>query len=134
MNEDYTEDAVVITTPDDIPFCCHEDLITMSRDKLISVARSLNAKLLTDMAIDIDHVLPTSYIRSSIEHIVGLRANVPKSPKAPRLLIDSERDLRLRAEFDMLPQTNKSPPISLLARRSQSQGQLSPLVTRSQTR
>ncbi|KAF8066546.1 hypothetical protein FPV67DRAFT_1390586, partial [Lyophyllum atratum] len=70
INEDHTEDAVIITAFDDILFCCHEDLITMSRAQLIDVALSVNAKLPTVMAIDIDEVLPTSFIRGSIERIV----------------------------------------------------------------
>ncbi|KAF5372338.1 hypothetical protein D9615_009306 [Tricholomella constricta] len=98
----------------------------MSSGKLINVARSLNAKLPAGMAIDIDHVLPMSYIWSSIERTVGLRGDVPQAPKAPRLLTE-ERDLRMRAEFDMLTQMNKSPP-------TPSQGQLSSLVIRPQTR
>lgn len=129
INEDYAEDAVVITAFDDVPFCCHEDLLTMSRDHLIGVALALNAKLPSAMAIDIDHALPTSFIRGSIERIVGLRRDVPQAPKALRLLTDSESDNRLRADFDMQAQMDKTPPTSPLASRSRSYGQLTSLIS-----
>lgn len=129
INEDLSEDAVVITALDDIPFCCHEDLLTMPRDKLIDVAHSLNAKLPSAMAIDIDHVLPTSFIRSSIERIVGIRGEVPNAPKTLRLLGDSEEDRRLIAEFNMHAEMNKTPPTSPLAKRSQSHGHFTSLIS-----
>ncbi|GLB40863.1 hypothetical protein LshimejAT787_0900780 [Lyophyllum shimeji] len=119
VNEDYAENAVIITTFDDIPFCCHEDLLTMSHDQLIGVALAFNAKLPAALAIDIDHALPTSFIRASIERLVGLRQDVPQAPKALRLLADAAADMRLRADdFDMRNEMDKTPPTSPLASRS----------------
>lgn len=115
QNEDAAEDAVVITALDNIPFCCHEDLVTMPRDKLISVALALNAKLPAAMAIDVSHVRPNTFIRSAIELIVGLRGDVPQAPKAVRSR--PENDPRLFGAFDMQSEMNKSPPTSPLAQR-----------------
>ncbi|KAG5641091.1 hypothetical protein DXG03_006048, partial [Asterophora parasitica] len=128
INEDHSEQAVVVTTLDNVPFCCHEDLLTMPRESLLGVARSLNARLPHVMAIDIDHVLPTSFIRSCIERLVGLRADVPHAPKALRLLTDSKSDQRLIAEWRRR-QISNTPPTSPLARRSQSHGQLTSLMS-----
>jgi hypothetical protein len=89
QNEDTTEDVVIITTLDCIPFCCHEDLLTMSRDQLITVARTLNAKLPAALSIDVSHSSPDTFIRNSIEIIVGIRRDVPPAPKAVRLRADA---------------------------------------------
>ncbi|KAF9458417.1 hypothetical protein BDZ94DRAFT_1173675, partial [Collybia nuda] len=70
QNEDIAENAIVITALDNIPFCCHEDLVTMSREKLVDVAMALNAKLPAVLAIDVSHTRPENFIRSSIEYIV----------------------------------------------------------------
>ncbi|KAG5637566.1 hypothetical protein H0H81_004143 [Sphagnurus paluster] len=129
INEDYSEDAVVISVLEDIPFCCHEDLITMSREQIIGVAQALNAKLPSAMEIDTDHVLPTSFIRSTIERIVGLRPDVPPAPKVLRLMTDSESDRRLLEQLIMREQRNKTPPTSPLASRSKSYGALPSLIS-----
>ncbi|KAG6910334.1 hypothetical protein DXG01_011402 [Tephrocybe rancida] len=126
INEDYAEDALVITTLDTVPFCCHEDLITMSRDQLIGVALALNARLPSALAIDTNRALTTRCIRSAVERIVGLRPDVPPAPKAPRLLTDSESDRRMLAS---LPQMDRSPPTSPLASRSQSYVHLGSLIS-----
>ncbi|KAI0711756.1 hypothetical protein C8Q76DRAFT_567923, partial [Earliella scabrosa] len=51
-NEDPTEDAIVITVLDVVPFCCHADLVTMSRTQLLAIAGTMNAKLPLAMQID----------------------------------------------------------------------------------
>lgn len=112
QNEDTAEDAVIITALDKIPFCCHEDLVTMSREQLIKVAVSLNAKLPAAMAIDVSHIRPTSFIRSSIELIVGIRGDVPQAPKPVRSRSEHNVYL-LDSAFDW----NVSPPPSPLAKR-----------------
>ncbi|KAJ3842450.1 hypothetical protein F5878DRAFT_395136 [Lentinula raphanica] len=72
QNVDDTYNAVVITALEDIPFCCHEDLLTMSRAQLIAVARSLNAKLPAVMRIDTSDQRTDVFIRKSIEVLVGI--------------------------------------------------------------
>ncbi|KAG6853759.1 hypothetical protein C0991_001589 [Blastosporella zonata] len=129
MNEDHAEDAVVITTLDTVPFCCHEDLVTMSRDQLIGVALALNTRLPSALAIDTDRTLATNWIRSSIEGIVGLRPNAPQAPKVLRVLKDSESDRRLPAVNVVRTQIYKTPPTSPLACRSQSHVPLSSLIS-----
>lgn len=114
QNEDTVENAVIITALDNAPFCCHEDLVTMSREKLVDVALALNAKLPAVLAIDVSHTRPTGFIQNSIEYIVGLRGDVPQAPKAVRLR--SELDVNFLDNFDV--EMNKSPPTSPLARRS----------------
>ncbi|KAG6816606.1 hypothetical protein H0H87_004698 [Tephrocybe sp. NHM501043] len=127
MNEDYTEDVVVITTLDSVPFCCHEDLVTMSREQLIGVAQCLNARLPSAMAIDIDSVLTTSWIRHSIERLVGLRPDVPQAPKVYRRML-TEREADLRTD-DWRVHLDRTPPTSPLASRSQSYAQLGSLIS-----
>ncbi|RPD56540.1 hypothetical protein L227DRAFT_476354, partial [Lentinus tigrinus ALCF2SS1-6] len=68
QNEDPTEDAVVITSLNVIPFCCHADLITMSRTQLLDVATTMNAKL--PLAMQIDTSRSDTWIRHSIEVLV----------------------------------------------------------------
>ncbi|KAG9309707.1 hypothetical protein JVU11DRAFT_10383 [Chiua virens] len=38
-------DSIVLTSLPSVPFCCHEDLLTMSRTQLEGVVRALNARL-----------------------------------------------------------------------------------------
>ncbi|RDX49422.1 hypothetical protein OH76DRAFT_1313942, partial [Lentinus brumalis] len=70
QNDDLSEDAVVITALNVIPFCCHADLVTMSRTQLLSVAATLNAKLPLAMQIDTNPFRPDVCIRHSIEVLV----------------------------------------------------------------
>ncbi|KAF5385662.1 hypothetical protein D9757_005464 [Collybiopsis confluens] len=90
QNLDETYNAIVITALEDIPFRCHEDLLSMSRERLINVANTLNAKLPAALRIDIaDHRSDVS-IRKSIEVLVGiskptvssLASEPPGAPKA----------------------------------------------------
>jgi len=81
QNEDATEDAVVVTSLDKIPFCCHADLILMNREQLLTAASVLNERLPAALQIDTDR--SDSYIRNSIEFIVGLRNDPPDAPTKP---------------------------------------------------
>ncbi|KAI0946725.1 hypothetical protein AcW1_010107 [Taiwanofungus camphoratus] len=86
QNDDDEEDAVVITALNVVPFCCHADLITMSRTHLLAVANTLNAKLPRALQIDVSPSRSDVFIRNSIEMLVGLRRSVPQAPKAVRSL------------------------------------------------
>ncbi|KAI6156762.1 hypothetical protein BKA82DRAFT_106849, partial [Pisolithus tinctorius] len=44
-------EGIVLTALSAAPFCCHEDLLTMSREKLEGVVRALNEKLPQRMRI-----------------------------------------------------------------------------------
>ncbi|KAG6878236.1 hypothetical protein C0993_010358 [Termitomyces sp. T159_Od127] len=125
INEDHAEDAVVITTLDTVPFCCHEDLITMSRKQLIDVALALNARLPAVLAIDTDEALATSWIRASIERVVGIRADVPRAPKVVKVLRDSNGS-KERKGINGGPggKMDRTPPTSPLGSRSQQFGSL----------
>ena len=103
QNEDATEDAIVVTSLDKRPFCCHADLLLMKREQLLTVASVLNERLPVALRIDTDR--PDSYIRNSIEFTVGLRNNPPDAPTKP-----------------MTPSRNFVPssPISPLAKHSRS--------------
>ena len=86
QNEDPLEDAIVITALSVAPFCCHADLITMSRTQLLTVAAILNAKLPRALQIDVGPGCSDVAIRYAIELLVGLRENPlyhPHSQPAP---------------------------------------------------
>lgn len=96
QTHDLDEDAVVITTLQSYPFCCHEDLLTMSRIQLVAAAESLNRKLPRLLRIDVGDSRSEASIRDSIEVLVDLRVGsgleVPGAPKAER----AKRDLPRR--------------------------------------
>ena len=104
QNEDAAEDAVVVTSLDKLPFCCHADLILMNRDQLLTAASVLNERLPAALQIDTDR--SDSYIRNSIEFIVGLRTDPPDAPTKP-----------MTPSRTFVP----SSPISPLAKRGRSQ-------------
>ncbi|KAF9653621.1 hypothetical protein BDM02DRAFT_3265342 [Thelephora ganbajun] len=81
QNEDVMEDAIVVTSLEKIPFCCHADLILMDREQLLTAASVLNERLPAALHIDTDR--PDSYIRNSIEFIVGLKNGPPDAPAKP---------------------------------------------------
>jgi len=103
QNEDAAEDAVVVTSLDKIPFCCHADLLLMSGEQLLIAASVLNERLPAALQIDTDR--SDSYIRNSIEFIVGLRNDPPDAPVK-----------RATPSRKFVP----SSPISPLAKRSRS--------------
>jgi hypothetical protein len=119
QNEDQADDIVVITKLDTVPFCCHEGLLAMSRDQLVAVAQSLNAKLPAAMQIDVSTYLPDIFIRHSVEHIVGLRRSVPPAPKAIKVQSDVDP-----IGFDLSP---PSSPLATRTRRAYERTELSRL-------
>ncbi|KAF9788131.1 hypothetical protein BJ322DRAFT_1047186 [Thelephora terrestris] len=78
QNEDVAEGVIVVTSLDKLPFCCHADLILMNREHLLTAASILNERLPAALQIDTDRA--DSYIRNSIEFIVGLKSNPPDAP------------------------------------------------------
>lgn len=112
QHEDDSEDAIVITALDRIPFCCHEDLLTMSREKLEEVAASLNDRLPASMRIGVTPPRTDREIRKDIEGVVGITRNVPGAPKANKRKItatptQSDKQAELITPFSS-PLANKS--------------------------
>jgi len=89
----------------------------MSRAELINVARSLNAKLPAAMALDVSPRLPTSFIRSAIELVVGIRGadDVRQREKE-----EGEEDVLYLLES--MSDLTISPPTSPLAMRGKNFG------------
>ncbi|KAL0959051.1 hypothetical protein HGRIS_014351 [Hohenbuehelia grisea] len=85
QTEDTDEDVVVITALDTIPFCCHEDLLAMPRDRLVAVAHFFNSKLPCALWIDAGLGIPDAKIRKAIEVLVGIRQRTPAAPKSLRM-------------------------------------------------
>ncbi|KIY73944.1 hypothetical protein CYLTODRAFT_448543 [Cylindrobasidium torrendii FP15055 ss-10] len=85
LNEDPTEDAVIVTTFDVVPFCCHKDLLALDRTELVRAALQLNARLPAILSIDIER--NNKFITDSIEVLVGIRSgDIFKTPeKRPTL-------------------------------------------------
>lgn len=67
------DDAILITALPSLPFCCHADLILMTRTALISVADHINAYLPSVAQIPVDDGVKSEDIRRIIEEMVGLR-------------------------------------------------------------
>jgi hypothetical protein len=76
-------DSIIITSLRRAPFCCHEDLVTMSRPKLVEVAQSINRRLPKALQISCNDDLHDTDIRRAIEVLVGIRAET--RPSAPVL-------------------------------------------------
>ena len=115
---DQPLDAIVITTLPSYPFCCHEDLLMMSRSQLIQAAVSLNSRLPVCSQIELADSIPDAHIRHSIETLVGIVPEMPGAPKAIKSrrferVDNSEIDLLGDLEQDTLP----SPPTSPLSMR-----------------
>ncbi|KAJ7184129.1 hypothetical protein C8R46DRAFT_858413, partial [Mycena filopes] len=111
QNDDLTEDAVVITALSTLPFCCHEDLLTMPRRSLVAVAESLNTRLPAVLHISVARMRTDAAIRNEIEFVVGLRTEmaVPPAPRAPRA--------NYVHEVDVDDEMDRTPPTSPLSRR-----------------
>ncbi|KAG6816698.1 hypothetical protein H0H93_007825 [Arthromyces matolae] len=104
INEDPSSDAIIITTLSTIPFCCHEDLLTMSLDQLVRVARALNERLPRALAIDVDidtvwgrgrgrgrGRVDRRWILREIERVVGIRGSDGDGDGASRGKASDER-------------------------------------------
>jgi hypothetical protein len=114
LNEDEDmEETIIVTALDTIPFCCHEDLLTMTRFQLLAVADALNAKLPSALRIDVKPSSTDSFIRSAIELIVGIKRAVPAAPKAIKLGLSPMADSI----------GSVSPPTSPLAMKNQYRGE-----------
>ena len=107
----------LITTLPSYPFCCHEDLLMMSRSQLIEAALSLNSRLPAVSQIELADSIPDAHIRHSIETLVGIVPDMPGAPKAiksrPFEWMDNREKIDLLLEQDILP----SPPTSPLSMR-----------------
>jgi hypothetical protein len=86
QNEDDDKDAVIITALNSIPFCCHADLLIMSRVELIQTATTMNAKLPKVLQIDVSGSRTNNFIRHSIELLVGIRTDALPASKRSRSL------------------------------------------------
>lgn len=75
-------DAIVITSLNTLPFCCHADLITMTRPQLLTVAGTLNERLPNALKIDTGDGRSDAFIRNSIEILVGIQPQ-PQRPGDP---------------------------------------------------
>lgn len=116
QNDDVAEDAVVITALTALPFCCHEDLLTMSRTALVGVCQALNAHLPAVLRITLHHTRTDAAIRHEIEFVVGLRTKmeVPQAPRAERARLGDRGHV---PEVDVNEEMNRTPPTSPLAQR-----------------
>ena len=117
QHDDHSFDAVVVTTLPCYPFCCHEDLLTMSRQQLVEVAALFNSRLPSSRQIEVSDAATNAHIRHSIETLVGIVPDVPGAPKGVKSRTMSKDDrISLSLEdsiFGILP----SPPTSPLAMR-----------------
>ena len=82
QQHDDIYDAIVISTLPHYPFCCHEDLVTMSRSRLLRVVDLFNSRLPLNAQIVILESSSSSYIRHCIENIVGITPPVPRDPES----------------------------------------------------
>ena len=103
-------DAIVITTLPSYPFCCHGDLLTMSRSKLVQAAALLNSRLPVCSQIELADGIPDAHIRHSIEKLVGIVPNKPGAPNAIKSRRIERKDI---GEFEQ--DTRPSPPTSPLS-------------------
>ena len=120
---DQPLDAIVITTLSSYPFCCHEDLLTMSRSQLVRVAVLLNSRLPVCSQIELADGIPDGHIRHSIERLVGIIPDsiqgAPKAIKSRRFerTNTGEIDLLGDLEQDRLPSPRS--PLSMRVSRRQ---------------
>lgn len=108
QNEDHDEDAVVITALDTLPFCCHADLLIMSRAELVDTAQTLNFKLPKVLQIDTHDSHSDNRIRRSIEILVGIRSDTPRAPKRNRSFTLNTSDVD--ASYDQSDTSTILPP------------------------
>ena len=69
---DAVHDAIVISTLPCYPFCCHQDLLTMSRPRLIQTAYLFNACLPFSARFTDVEVWSEVQIRGCVERLVGI--------------------------------------------------------------
>lgn len=85
QQHDENHDAVIVTTLPEFPFCCHEDLLTMSHSRLLRVADLFNSRLPSPTRIPDTEDVADEDIRHSIENLVGITPIPPGGlPKAAK--------------------------------------------------
>ncbi|KXN81963.1 hypothetical protein AN958_03371 [Leucoagaricus sp. SymC.cos] len=80
QNSDHSIDAVVISTLLKLPFCCHEDLLTMSPDRIVEVAKEMNERLPEALRIDLRGSRNYIDIRREVETLVGIVKSASEMP------------------------------------------------------
>ncbi|KAJ3575007.1 hypothetical protein NP233_g1379 [Leucocoprinus birnbaumii] len=123
QNSDHSIDAVIISTLLKLPFCCHENLLTMSPDRILEVAHEINERLPDALKIDLNGACDYIAIRKQVERLVGIVKSIEKVsvPGAPlkRTKSRGRRELgRVTPGVDFLAHLDLraiSPPTSPLA-------------------
>lgn len=132
QQHDQPFDAIVISTLPSYPFCCHEDLLTMSRAQLIGVAQLLNSRVPPVTRLKVGEDVSDADIRAWVEVLVGIKLAVPGAPKAVRCrppVTNGEED-KGTFDFDAHVDAMPSPPTSPLSMRiSRRQEKTLPLLS-----
>jgi len=115
QHHDKPLDAVVVTALPRYPFCCHEDLLTMSRQQLVEAAILFNNHLPLNAQIDCSESATDANIRHHIETMVGI---VPEIPGAPKAVKSRNNKFTMATLLEDTPlESLPSPPSSPLAMR-----------------
>lgn len=134
QQDDEPFDAIVITTLPCYPFCCHEDLLLMSRQQLINVAATFNAHLPHVIKIEISDTVSDAHIRHCIERLAGIVPDIPAAPRRIRSWLDKKRKESEDPQTFLsskIPQLDKfpSPPASPLAMRASRRRSFATLIS-----
>jgi len=121
QEEDRELDAIVITTLHCFPFCCHEDLLLMSRQQLLDVAKTFNSRLPLTAQICISDGIADTSIRHHIEMLVGIIPPALETPQSNRsktreMLGDGQLVQPLGETFAYYAQPFPASPQSMRAR------------------
>ena len=119
QNSDHSVDAVVISTLLKLPFCCHEDLLTMSPTRVVEVAQEMNERLPEVFKIDLKESHDHNGIRREVERLVGIVKSINGAavPGAPLKRVKSKGRREL-GDVEFLGHSDFraiSPPTSPLA-------------------
>ena len=119
QNSDHSVDAVVISTLLKLPFCCHEDLLTMSPTRVFEVAQEMNERLPEVFKIDLKESRDHRGIRREVERLVGIVKSINGAavPGAPLKRVKSKGRREL-GDVEFLGHSDFraiSPPTSPLA-------------------
>jgi len=117
QQDDHPFDAIVVTTLPCYPFCCHEDLLSMSRQQLVEVVLLFNSRLPSSRQIEVSEAATNAQIRHSIETLVGIVPDVPWAPKGIKSRTISKNDRISWSLEDPTSEILPSPPTSPLAMR-----------------
>jgi len=85
QNSDHSVDAIVISTLFKLPFCRHEDLLTVSPARVVEVAQEINERPPEVLKIDLKESHDHNGIRGEVERLVVMvksinGAAVPGAP------------------------------------------------------